>query len=316
MATAELPAAVKIQDYDPLEGSSIRGGAALGVGLFFIGITAFLCWVAWGDLPDCVSKPSVSPPAFTLFAFGFFGFPGLFLLVRGGLDARQGRQVQEAQAMYPSEPWRWDHVWRSAGAEDIGLSQATKGVIGLSLAVGIVAPLNYIVVAERTPLFAKIGVGLFDAVLILGLGTVIYRIAAQLIHGRGKVGLNQFPLRLGEVADIEILPESRLAGLRQLKVTLKCVQEQFEARRTSRAGSSGTTTTVSTVGYQLFQDERALDAASARSGDGMFHVSFELPDDPDLRTRLCDSPPVYWELVVEGDVPGVDYLKRYLLPVY
>jgi hypothetical protein len=73
---------------------------------------------------------------------------------------------------------------------------------------------------------------------------------------------------------------------------------------------------VTTVGYERYREQRTLDSFTLQRGPFGVELMFDLPDDAELRTRLSDRPPLYWELVVDGDRPGIDYHKRFLLPVY
>ena len=56
MATAQLPQATTIKDYEPLNSSTIRGKFAVGLGLFLVLLTGGLWYVAWGDLPSSIDQ--------------------------------------------------------------------------------------------------------------------------------------------------------------------------------------------------------------------------------------------------------------------
>jgi len=43
---------------------------------------------------------------------------------------------------------------------------------------------------------------------------------------------------------------------------------------------------------------------------------YSWPADPELRTELSATATRHWELLVVSRRPGIDYEKRFLLPVY
>ncbi len=49
---------------------------------------------------------------------------------------------------------------------------------------------------------------------------------------------------------------------------------------------------------------------------GEVEISFRLPVDPDYLTDIAKLPPRYWELEVNGEVEGEDFLGLFLVPVY
>jgi len=316
MATIQSTQPVRIAGYEPLVGSTMRGRAALSIGLLLSAITGGLLWVAWGDLPSGVERPNVSPELFSMFVLGPFGAPGFFLTLLGILDVRRDARVRNERQVYPSEPWRWDFRWRGPEVSDIGLKQASRGLFALLLAVGVIGPVGYFAFTAEAPWSARMVVGIFAVLLSLSLGTVVYRFAAQLIHGRSRLRFDRFPLRLGEPIELTLVPSGSLADVRDLRFTLRCVKEQFEKRRTTGAGhQNGSHTTTTTIAFERHHDEATVERPDFAASQAI-HVSFQLPDVPELATHLSHDPPQYWELSVVGERPGVDFQKRFVLPVY
>jgi hypothetical protein len=286
----------------------------LGLGSFFVLLTAFFWYVAWGELPSSIERPNLPPNLFAAFTFCFFGAPGLFLLALGIVDLRREAHVRQERELYPHEPWRWDYGWDTNGTSDIGLRQSMKGLVGVILAVGIVAPINCVFISEADFSLAIVGfvvLGLFDLILLLSLGTVLYRIITQVVHGRARLKFQHFPLRLGERVELALQSHPAFDDVQELTATLRCVEEQSEARLTTRTGSgSGKTTTVTKVGLQRYCEKNTISDDEVRS------FTFELPADPDLQTRLSEVPSLHWELLVVGKRPEGDCQKRFLLPIY
>lgn len=319
MSTDQQQTRVKLKDYDLLHGSTIRGKFALIVGTLFVLITAGYCYVAWGDLPTGVKRPSLPPDLFAGFVISIFGAPGLLLTLIGMKDLTRQAYVRRESEVYPNEPWHWDYPWPQNGPADIGLVQTMKGLFGVLMGIGILFPINYILIREVEFPFSVFGlvvIGLFDLILLISLGTVLYRILVQVVHRGSKLGCSQFPLRLGQQAELTLSPCAAMENLEGLTCTLRCVEEQCEARRSSRIGSDvGRGTTVTKHAYQLYSEERSVPADQLRVNEAV-RLSFHLPESAELRTRLAETPSQHWELIVQGKRPGLDYYKRFLLPVY
>ena len=319
MATAQLPQATTIKDYEPLNSSTIRGKFAVGLGLFLVLLTGGLWYVAWGDLPSSIDRPNLPPNMFAGFMFCFFGAPGLFLVALGALDLRRQSRVRHERELYPNEPWRWDHSWSTDATTDIGLRQVSQGLLAWMMGLGIIVPVNYVFIAEADFSFAAFGLlvlGLLDLILLLSFGTMIYRILAQLLHGRGRLRYQQYPLRLGERAELSLQPHAAFDDVEELKVTVRCVEEQCEARRTTgNTSDAGRATTVRKIGLQHYSVEQTIPGDDVRSSEAV-PLTFELPDAPELQSRLSEVPSTHWELLVVGKRPGIDFNKRFLLPVY
>jgi hypothetical protein len=90
--------------------------------------------------------------------------------------------------------------------------------------------------------------------------------------------------------------------------TLRCIEEVFES-----AGEDGGQTVQA---YAIFKTDKSIDPPMDR--DSTFAevpLSFDLPTG-DFETRLRDHPPKYWELEIRMAQAGVDYVARFLTPVY
>lgn len=296
---------------EPIVGGAIRGKAACVVGLLVLAIAGGFCYVAWGELPTGTKRPTVSPELFTGIAVGIFGMPGLYMLVRGLIDNWYLAQARRGEAFYPDEPWLWDYRWNSLSTGDIQWRQHFKAVTGLLLGICIMVPFHWLVIEEELPWFVLAGLILFDICMLLAAGTIVARIARELAHGRSRVSYTHFPLRLGEMVKLQLEAANRLDDLQSLRYTLFCIQEECITRK---HGSSNVTECVARPLYEVQQE---LDKNSLFSlAGGTLPLEFELPDSPDLATQLSAKMPRYWLLQVEGKRSGLDYEKRFLLPIY
>lgn len=56
--------------------------------------------------------------------------------------------------------------------------------------------------------------------------------------------------------------------------------------------------------------------ATAFHSTASLPVTFQLPADEAFATQLTADSPVYWELDISAETPGVDFAATYLIPVY
>lgn len=319
MTTDTMPDRVKLENYDLLFGSTIRGKFALIVGMVLVLITAGYCYVAWGDLPSGIDRPNLPPNLFAAFMICIFGVPGLFVLLIGWKDVRREAFVRRESEVYPHEPWHWDFSWPDNSAADIGLAQAFKGLFGVLMGIGIILPANYFLIREVEFPFSVFGLVvmvLFDLILLISLGTVLNRILVQFAHRGCKLSISEFPLRLGSPIQLTLSPCRAWEDVENLKCTLRCVEEECELRRQTMAGSQVSRgRTVTKVAFQLYAEEQTITGEQIRANEPVT-LSFGLPSQSELQTRLAKTPSQHWELIVEGKRPGLDLHKRFLLPVY
>ena len=79
---------------------------------------------------------------------------------------------------------------------------------------------------------------------------------------------------------------------------------------------SGDNRSTKVVCYELYKDVLTLgrDRLTGLAGND---IPFEFPLPADgLPTTLASTPPVYWEIEVNGKARGVDYESCFLVPVY
>lgn len=317
MQTEETPAGVKIQGYEPLVSSTIRGGAAVFAGLICVAVAGFIVFVAWGNPPRSWPKPSVPHWVLGVTGVGVFGLPGLGVLLLGIADLIAAGRRKGLQARHADEPWKWDYGWRQDAAEDVSLKQVLRGVCAVGMAVAILVPIH-LVAAGKAPWPVFVGLGFFDLLILMSFGTVLYRLAVQLKFGKARLRPATFPLRLGERAVLRWQPGQAEAALESLTVKLQCVQERYRSHREASSSAEGSTTVVNLDGYEMHGESVELPTPSEVRGRvaGGATFEFDLPANAALSTRLSDYPMRYWQIEMTGKGPGLDYQKRYILPVY
>jgi len=134
----------------------------------------------------------------------------------------------------------------------------------------------------------------------------VYFLLRALKYGQSELRWKRFPFFLGEALEVEFVNAHGFGRFRSLTLTLRCIEERIESRGDS----------TSVVCYELYADTvRMEEGGEYNAGDGALPLAFPLPADG-RPTALSLHPPVYWELEVKADTPGVDFETRFLVPVY
>ncbi|HET7292070.1 MAG TPA: hypothetical protein VFM88_06575 [Vicinamibacteria bacterium] len=235
----------------------------------------------------------------------FAGAGGLFV-TQGARGIAARRRRKRLLAENPGEPWLADHAWSGPSLDADRRGGILHGLGCIAVSCLFLAPFNWWAFASgdaSLPLQAVVGlVDLGPIVLLAGLA---YEQARRARWGRARLELDAFPLFVGERLTARLVPARSLVK-GTLELTLRCVEERHEARR------SGNRTSNVVVAYAHHEARHAVDLATA---PGETRVSFDLPRDGPA-TRLSSDPPTYWELLAKAETPGIDFEETFLLPVY
>ena len=88
---------------------------------------------------------------------------------------------------------------------------------------------------------------------------------------------------------------------------MRFIEERIE---TSGTGKNRSSTIVHDV---LYEETKEL---APRMLEAEVRLEFALPDNDEWVNRISGTPVRYWELLLEADVPGVDFHVSWPLPVY
>ena len=150
---------------------------------------------------------------------------------------------------------------------------------------------------------------LFDLILIAVWWQAAARFGRALKFGGSRIEFGHFPLRLTEPVVLYWQAAKGIRGLGQGTFTLRCVEEWVE-RRGHRKNRS-----AQVVHEELWSGTWRLEPERARELGKRVEVRFEVPVDAPP-TCLHTQKPVFWELEVKLDLPGLDFEETYLVPIY
>jgi hypothetical protein len=183
--------------------------------------------------------------------------------------------------------------------------------VALAVFGAFLAPFNCLAfVSDSGGIFWQILTGLFDVMILFGVGSYLLKNAGQFLAlGNGRVSFQDFPFFLGQPMHLII---ERLPGdLTTVHLDLRCIEESYEIRE--REG--GQTRESIVVYYQIYHDAQTIRGEQVNE-TGELRCAWNLPDDKYLTNTPSERPAKFWELEVQDTRSGMDYHSRFLLPVH
>lgn len=271
-------------------------GAALGMAVAAAGFAV----IAVAHFARDVSHPRV-----VLIIGMNFILVGSIVAVR----AIRGSVLRRRSLRNPGLPWKTDHRWNLAGADDGGYRRPLRLLVVIALIGFFVVPFHLILFSDG---FGGDGLWIVwtfvigvDLVLLIGLIQTAYMLVRAARFGRCRVRFPHFPLCLGDTVELYFEGTRALRRRNVLAAELLCIRERLE---TTGSGDSRTTRHAHEV---LHDDSKRFSTDPA----GRATLRFDLPADAPP-TDLLGDPPHYWELVVTAEIEGIDYEGIFLMPVY
>jgi hypothetical protein len=278
----------------------IVGGLMLGLGLVFAAGFGLVAALADRDLGE---HKWLVPPAILFLVLIGGG------LVRVGIrDERRKVRAKRQAALHPDEPWFADAPWDRSGTPAESTWDGTSQFVVLFVLL-IMAPFNVLWLhvfdpkeETMTRLFALM-VLIPDFFMYL-IGRGLFTMARDRIrHGRPQLSFDRFPFPLGGSLCGRVTVRA-LAGRRDVRATLRCIDERMV---TVRSGGDGPSDMVKP--FLLHE--------VCGTFPGVFDgqdVPLELPLPERPATELLRQPPLYWELEIAGQEG--DEAVRFIVPVY
>lgn len=238
-----------------------------------------------------------------------FGLVGFGLLIGSLLGVRKIRTVRVSQSEHPNEPWHWNPEWASGVIRAGSKAQMLGMLLFAVLWNAISMPLLFFLPKEIAKgnkaawigfLFPLVGAGLIVALIRsvirwVRFGTSLFRMAAV----PGVIG--------GRVAGVVSVPRT-VQPPGGFIVTLTC----------SETVTTGSGKNRNTTERTLWQDQHVMKAEPMRT-DPMLQalpVLFAPPYDLPSATPDAAQGRITWRLEVKADIPGVDYLVSFDIPVF
>lgn len=279
------------------------GGLAVLVALPFIAVGTYFALAGFGVL---TLPGRAHAPLWVIGAVGVaFALAGAVLCGHGLRGLLAARRIRELRRRHADRPWLLDYPWDPSGVTDGGAARWGQALLGVLLVGALLVPMNWwAFFSDDSHFMVRAVVGFFDLAWLLAVAAFAYRFVQYLKYGTSSLSFGAFPFRPGGRVELGFSP-NRFA---RLELVLRFVEEWYEA------SGQGKHRTIHHRARELFRREWTL---SPPAGAREAAIAFDLPDEPELLTRLQADPRVrYWELQVSAAQPGIDFHAAYPLPVY
>ena len=257
-----------------------------------------------------VNPTSVHAPYWVLTVAGASFALGGFMV--WGMTWRQfeaNRRRVVAARQYPDEPALADYSWHPEGFEVSEWPAMAKAVAGAMAVTVFLSIFNWWAFAANGPWMVKGIVGLFDVLALLLWVQAAQQLLRALKFGHSRVEFTAFPCRLPKPVVVRWQPFGGINRANQGTFTLRCVEEWVEST------GSGRNRTATLVHEEIWSAKWILEQPRNFQLREAVELSYELPADA-KPTQLNADKPIFWELEVKLDLPGLDFYETYLVPVY
>ncbi len=295
-----------------VEQRGIKSGCSTKLA-FLIGIP-FIAFGTWfiliGTKTFPVDPKTVQAPYWVLtVAGGVFALAGLFVWSQGGRQILADRRLREAARRHPEEFAFQDYGWDPSGFKPPRWKPAMIAVAGLFFFALFLSMFNWWAFYARGPLMVKIIVSLFDLILIYGVYQTTIRVGRAFKFGGSEIRFLQFPIRREEQIELHWKPAHGIVRANKGSFALRCIEEYWVTT------GSGKNRSRHLVHDELWSETMVLGEPHLFSRAEEIKLLFQNPAGIPS-TQLNATRPVYWELEVKLDLPGLDFEERYLIPIY
>jgi len=238
----------------------------------------------------------------TLFGvvFGGVGFGVLYAGIRG---RKAVAKSDEVRAQNPDAPWLWREDWASGRIKCSSKGALTGAWVFAVLWNAISWPVVFAFPKELDKGNHAIWIALiFPAI---GIGLLAWAVRATIRwrkFGESAFVLGAVPGVIGGTLSGAIHPGTGLRLMQEFRLRLTCVN-----RVTTGSGKNR-----STSEHVLWQDEKQVNS----DFNGLVPVSFLIPDDSRESDNSDSDNAILWRLESMANVPGVDYLSSFEVPVF
>jgi hypothetical protein len=299
-----------------LTGTLQQRGAKMGmssVGGFLFGgvfVGAGAAIILMGTKVIHVDPRSVHAPYWVLTVFGAsFAAGGLMVWSMALRQFAANRARVEATRRYPNEPALADYRWHPDGFE---VSEWRRFATFLPWPIGLTVFLsmfNWWAFAANGPTMVKVITGLFDLITLLMWCMAARQLGRALKFGHSRVAFTSFPCRPSTPVILRWQPSKGINRINKGTFTLRCVAEWWE-----RHGAGKDQNNV-LIHEELWSAKWVVDQPRNFHPKDDVELRYELPANAQP-TNLSAEKPIFWELEVKLDLPGLDFNETYLVPVY
>jgi len=292
---------------------AIGGWAAIFFSLPFTVSGLFVIFAAYNIIPTPDSQFH-APRHFVALCGSLFVVAGQLVFFQGISGLIQKARNRKNQLENPGSLSSSDYPWDRNGIKGDGLQQVLSNFFGWGFFAFLMVPFNWLWFfgnQQKIPKVVYVITGLFDIIVAAGIVYCFYVLIRYLRYGQSFLKFSRFPFQSGGTFAGTVMMAKPLKSVTKMKMILRFIEEKIEVR------GSGKSRSAQVVCYELYNDTMER-TDFAQYGPNIDHlaVAFTLSPDLKLKNNLALRPPRYWQLEISASTPGVDYLSRFLVPVY
>jgi hypothetical protein len=285
----------------PTWGAFAFGGIFLLVGGFVILV---------GSRVIAVNPSSAHAPYWVLTVFSVvFALAGTMVWGMAWRQFVTNRRRKEVLQRVAGEAALVDYLWDPRGFAVNRWRRPAKALGAAAFMTLFLSIFNYWGFWTRAPWMVKAIVILFDLILLAAWWQATVLLGRAFKFGGSRIEFAEFPYRLAKPIVLHWQPAAGISLARKGTLTLRCVEEWFETH------GSGKNRSTRMVHEQSWSGTWFLDREHTFQPYENIELRFE-PGADAPPTKLHADRPVFWELEVKLDLPGLDFEERYLVPVY
>src|SRR3989338_4326496 len=300
----------ELRGHSTISRTTVEGWPAVFFSLPFIGVGTFIILISLDVIPVKDSSFHAAREVAAGFG-GLFALAGLLTLIHGLLSLSEKRKNALLNQQYPAEKWRADYPWDPQGIKADSWQKVKAGLYANLGFMVFIAPFNWMFFVKHPYGIFQLFIGFFDVIIVTAWAYWIYLVLALLKYGVSSLEFQHCPFFLGEDLKVILRTNKPVAGLKEMTVTLRHIEEKYETR------GSGKNRKSVVVSYQLYADTLTLSNLTAfEQQAAQWPLAFSLPQVSQYNSCLSCRPAKYWELEIKAQTPGIDYFSSFLLPVY
>ncbi|MEM6820657.1 MAG: hypothetical protein AAF558_01775 [Verrucomicrobiota bacterium] len=282
-------------------------GGLFGLPFFGAGVAVTLV----GLKVISVDPSSVHAPYWVLVVAGL-SFVGAGLMVWGMAVRAWALQnkIKKSQLRYPNQPVFADYPWDPQGYQTDRWKPAIQGV---AMATGMTVFFSifnwWAFFSGEGPLMVKIIVVVFNLIIIAVWLHGIKALMHAIKYPPCRLLFDPFPYKAKDWLNLKVQIPQVIHTVHKARLTLRCIEQYYEWRRTSK----GRTRTM--IHDQLWEESHEFSGDDLGPFPQFIQSTFALPEDGPS-TCIQQERPIFWQLELEMDVPGIDLKQRFLVPIY
>ena len=211
--------------------------------------------------------------------------------------------------LHPDEPAYRDYCWDSNGFVPSRWAPALKAFGFAAFMMLFLSVFNWWAFINKGPFMVKLITGIFDLITVFVWIGFFKRVWHAFKFTGSRISFAQFPYRVGQSTVLNWHLPTGVHSVTKGSFTLRCVEQWFEER------GSGDNRNRHIVQEQLWSGTWSMDVTRSFGRGEQIELRFDPPADMP-GTMLSADKPIFWELEIKLDVPGLDFHERYLVPIY